>query len=106
MKQNKIRTKYIEKIKPFIDNDIIKVFIGQRRVGKSFVLLSIIDLLQTEYGVKSDQIIYINKESVERDNVNSYQKLYETVKNFKYIFVDEIQDIPEWQKAIRSLKAE
>jgi len=106
MNKNKVRAKYVERVKPFIDNDIIKVFIGQRRVGKSFVLLSIIDLLQAEYGVKKEEIIYINKELVERDHINSYQSLHDEVKDFKYIFIDEIQDIPGREKAIRSLKAE
>ena len=56
------RPLYIEKIRSFMDKDIIKVLIGQRRVGKSYILYQIMDELKEQFAVKEEQIIYINKE--------------------------------------------
>jgi len=100
---------YLDKIKPFIDKDIIKVIIGQRRVGKSYLLFQIMDLIKQKH--KKANIIYINKELNEFDNIKNYQNLLDyikkkTIKNKKnYIFIDEIQDIEKFEKALRSLKA-
>ncbi|MEF2176015.1 MAG: ATP-binding protein [Candidatus Absconditabacteria bacterium] len=101
---------YINKIKPFINKDIIKVLIGQRRVGKSYILLQIIDLLKNNYGIKDEQIIYINKELNEFDYINNYQDLLDYINKDnqnikKYIFIDEIQDITGFEKALRDLQA-
>lgn len=103
------RKYYIEKIKPYIDKDIIKVIVGQRRVGKSYFLHQI----QSEIQKKSDtNCIYINKELFEFRNIVDYVDLMEYI-NAKIIpskktaiFIDEIQDIKEFEKALRSLQAE
>ena len=99
------REDYINQVLPYIWKDLIKVFIGQRRVGKSYLLFQIIDLLEKR-GVSEKEIIYINKESLEWEDILDYKDLYNEVKNYKYIFVDEIWDIIDWEKAIRSLQAE
>ena len=64
------RKNYLEKIKPFINKDIIKVLIGQRRVGKSYLLFQIMDEIRKE-NAKAD-IIYINKQAYELEGVNDY----------------------------------
>lgn len=100
---------YLNQIKPFIDKDIIKVIIGQRRVGKSYLLFQIIDEIKKKN--KTANIIYINKELNEFDKIKNEKDLLNYIKkNSKnkksYIFIDEIQDVENFEKALRSLKAE
>jgi len=104
--QNKIITRnfYLDKIKPFMNKNVIKVLIGQRRVGKSYLLLQIIELIQTANNKAN--IIYINKEQFEFDAIKNHKKLIEYVnKNKKakhnYLLIDEIQDIKEFERALR-----
>ncbi|MBW7954709.1 ATP-binding protein [Candidatus Gracilibacteria bacterium] len=100
-----LREKYLSQIKNFINKDIVKVIIGQRRVGKSYILLQIIDEIKNTLGVKKEEIIHLNKEDIAWDGIRDYNDLYNVVKDFKYIFIDEIQDIELWEKAIRSLQS-
>ncbi len=104
------RPLYLEKIKAFINKDIIKVLIWQRRVWKSYILFQIIDELKNNFWVNDTQIIYINKELNEFDFIKNYQNLLDfikkgDVKEKKYIFIDEIQDITNFEKALRDLQA-
>jgi uncharacterized protein len=120
MKTFKEREIYLERIRPFIDKNIIKVIIWQRRVGKSYILLQIIDELKKNFNVKQKNIIYINKELNEFDFIKNYQDLLDYIKknnaknnnsqksnskDKKYIFIDEIQDIEKFEKALRDLQA-
>lgn len=100
------REKYFSKIIPYINKDIIKVIVWQRRVWKSKLLLQIIDYLKNDLKINEQEIIYIDKENMSFDYINDYTILYEKTKNYKYIFVDEIQNITEWEKAILSLQNE
>lgn len=101
------RNLYTDQVRPYMRKNIIKVFSGQRRVGKSYLLFQLIQLIQQEE--QSANIIYINKEDLEFDfvknanDLNDYvlSKLKPETKN--YVFIDEIQDIPEFEKALRSL---
>ena len=106
MKENLIaREIYINKLLPFIDKNLIKVIVGQRRVGKSYLLLQIMEHLKKENTLAN--IIYINKEKYEFDALRTYQdltnycesKLSQVTKN--YIFIDEIQDIEHFEKTLR-----
>lgn len=103
------RDLYLNKIKPFIDKDLIKVLIGQRRVGKSFFLLQIMDYLEKEF--KHTSIIYINKEDLKYDSIKDYKDLTEYAQSQKSnnkkhaLFVDEVQDIEHFEKALRHLAA-
>ncbi|NQU81188.1 MAG: ATP-binding protein [Bacteroidetes bacterium] len=105
------RNSYFEKIKPFINKDLIKVITGQRRVGKSYFLNQVMDFIQKD---KPDcQIIYINKELDEYSEVKDYKNLLDYVKincnkekSMVYLFIDEIQDILDFERALRSLLAE
>ena len=104
-KENLVRPKYLERIRPFIDKPIIKVLIGQRRVGKSFILTQIIKLVESP----TANIIYINKEDYKFDLIESYRDLIEFVEaaslpdKTNYLFIDEIQDIENFEKALRHL---
>lgn len=106
-----IRKKYLDAIGPFIDKPIIKVITGVRRCGKSTLIVQLITQLMDK-GIKENQIIYINKELYEFDHVKDYSDLhnYVTSKSNRktgkyYLFVDEIQDIENWERAISSLLA-
>lgn len=102
------RTIYIDKIRPFIGKPVIKVITGMRRSGKSFFIKQVMECLKNEK-VPETRILYINKESLEFDFIKNYQDLFSYVqKRFsavnggKYLFVDEIQEISGWEKAITS----
>jgi len=106
------RNQYIEQIKPFIDKPVIKAITGVRRSGKSTFLQQIMNILENK-NVKAENIIYINKELVDFDNIKTYLDLNKYVKERindkrvnRYLFIDEIQEIEQWEKAIASLLAE
>jgi predicted AAA+ superfamily ATPase len=110
MKTFIVRSKYLERIKPFINKKIIKVFVGQRRTGKSYLMYQVIDYIQKED--ESANIIYINKELNEFNSITTYQHLYDYVtskstKNRRnYLFIDEIQNIQSFENALKSFNAE
>jgi len=101
------RDTYIERIKPFMGTPIVKVMIGHRRVGKSFILFQLIELIKSEW--KGANIIYINKEDIEFVDMVSYKELHSYISERlvgdmkNYIFIDEIQEISDFKVAIRSL---
>lgn len=108
IKTFKNREIYLKKIEPFMKKDIIKVLIWQRRVGKSYILFQIIQFLQKNFSVSENEILYINKELNEFDFIKNYQDLLDFIKKTpekKYIFIDEIQDIEYFEKALRDLQA-
>lgn len=105
------RTEYMQRLKAFKDNKIIKVVTGLRRSGKSTLLEMFRDeLLQS--GVQPEQIQYINFELMKYDAVRNYKQLYDLVtekalpdkKN--YLFFDEIQQVSGWEKTVNSLSLE
>jgi predicted AAA+ superfamily ATPase len=101
------RETYLSRVKPFMRKPIAKVFTGQRRVGKSFMLFQIMQLIHEED--PEANIIYINKEDIAFDEIRTAADLnHYILKNTveqktNYIFIDEIQEIPEFEKAVRSL---
>lgn len=105
----KKRQYYLDKIEPFIGVDLIKVLIGQRRVGKSYILLQLMDTIKAKD--RKANIVYINKEENEYDAIANHRDLIvyaekravPGVKN--YLFIDEIQDIENFEKALRHLFA-
>jgi len=104
------RSLYTEKITPFIDKDIIKVITGQRRVGKSYILYLLINEIKKRN--QNANVIYINKELKSFEHISNDEMLYRYVKQKlsnetkNYLFIDEIQDITGFEKALRSLHAE
>ena len=104
------RPVYTERIRPFIDKEIIKVISGQRRVGKSYILFQL--MTEIKQANPSANIIYINKELKPHEGITDDTKLYQYVKENlnadkkNYLFVDEIQEIEHFEKALRSLLVE
>ncbi|MCL1867871.1 MAG: ATP-binding protein [Paludibacter sp.] len=102
-----VRQKYLEAVKPYIGQQIIKVLIGQRRVGKSYILLQTIEEIKALDNTAN--ILYINKEDLQFDKLKTANDLFEYVQNNtksdvkNYVFIDEIQEIAEFEKALRSL---
>ncbi len=108
-----IRTRYIEKVKPFVNNDIIKVFVGVRRSGKTVLLSQIENMLIESAGVPQENFIKMNFESMKYSNVRNAEQLYAYIEqkasniNGKvYIMLDEIQMVEQWEKAINSFRVD
>ena len=104
------RPLYLNRIKPFIGKSIIKVLTGQRRVGKSYILLQLMDFIKKQN--PKTQIIYINKELQEfshiRNSTDLFNHLKENIENKKgevSLFIDEIQDIDSFEITLRDLIA-
>jgi len=100
---------YLEKVIPYINKDIVKVIVGQRRVGKSYFMFQIIAHLK-KIGVPESRIIYINKELHDFNNIKSAYDLIKYVEKQKkkgkcYLFIDEIQEIQDYHKALESFQA-
>lgn len=102
------RERYLRKLRGFIDTPVIKVITGMRRCGKSMLLLQLREELLTK-GILPGNILYLNFESLENSWIDSERVLYQTVKERAgasdsrvYILLDEIQDIPGWEKAVNS----
>lgn len=103
----KYRNRYLQAIEPFMGKSIIKVMTGQRRVGKSYILFQLMELIHQKE--PNANIIYINREDMAFDFIVSAKELYTYIvgkclkDRMNYIFIDEIQDINEFEKALRSL---
>jgi len=98
---------YLQKALAFKDKNLIKVFTGQRRIGKSYLMLQVIDEI-----VKANpkaQIIFIDKELMKFDFIKTANDLIEFLQNKIdpnkqiYLFIDEVQEIADFEKALRSL---
>ena len=102
------RDDYLSFLMDWKDKQIIKVISGIRRCGKSTLFELFCAKLQNE-GVQSEQIITINFEDAENEELCDHKKLYEYVKSrmlpdrMNYIFLDEIQHVSDYQKAVDSL---
>ena len=106
------RRLYIESIINYIDSPVIKIIKGIRRCGKSELLKLVMKEL-VHRGIKEQQIIYINYESMASDKYVEYMALYEYIASVStkingklYIFLDEIQEVKMWEKAIRSMRVD
>lgn len=100
------REKYLSRIRPYYNKPLIKVITGQRRVGKSYMLKQI----EAELKIinPTAKFIIIDKEKFEFDDIKTYVQLFEYVKsnstiNTNYLFIDEVQEIEQYEKALRSL---
>ena len=105
-----IRTDYLDKIRLFTGNNLVKVLVGQRRAGKSFILRQTIQDLVAQ-GVSPVNIFYLNKEYTDFDFVADYKDLEQLIKAYLelkkphgkvYLFVDEVQDIAGWERLVNS----
>ncbi len=103
---------YLRQIRAFYESDLIKVITGIRRCGKSSLLLSIIAELRTK-GVPEKDIIYLNLDAYGFGGVKSVEKLDALIaencfrdKDQKYVFIDEIQNVKDFEPYINSLREE
>ncbi|MBE9579648.1 MULTISPECIES: ATP-binding protein [Moraxella] len=101
------RKQYLDKIMPFMGKKLIKVITGQRRVGKSYLLFQLIEKIKQSDSTA--HIIYINKEDLQFSHIKTAQDLADFVLANKkagvknHIFIDEIQEITNFEQALRSL---
>lgn len=101
---------YLEQIRPYYDSDIIKVITGVRRCGKSILLDTIREELMNN-GISKDHIIYLNFEDLDFDYIVDASDLNKEIKSRisddekYYIFLDEIQHIDSFEKALASFRA-
>lgn len=104
------REVYLEQIRPYYDSDIIKVITGVRRSGKSILLDTIKDEL-SDRGIAGDHIIYLNLEDLDYDYIENASDLNREIKGRisqegkYYIFLDEVQHVKEFEKALASFRA-
>ena len=111
MKKIYKRENYIKKIRGFYNDDMIKVISGIRRCGKSFFLKSIIQEL-IENGVKEKDIIYIELDKKKYKNIKTSKQLEKIIdeqivdNDFKYLFIDEIQNVKGFETLINSYREE
>ena len=100
-----LRQSYLEKIERFLGKDTIIILTGQRRIGKSYILRLFRDQLNQD---ERANVIYIDKEKHEYDDIQTYRDLNAYIdarrdrSKTNFILVDEIQDIEEFEKSVRS----
>lgn len=105
------REEYLSKIRGFYDDTMIKVITGIRRCGKSFLLKSIINELK-DTGINDKDIIYIELDKKEYKDIttpNELEKLIDSLvidNDFKYLFVDEVQNVEGYEKVINAYREE
>ena len=103
------RQTYIDKIEKYLGKETIIVLVGQRRVGKSCILKMIRDDKMAD---SCNNVIYIDKEKWQYDAIQTYQDLNEYIEKHwdkdkhNYILIDEVQDIKEFERSVRSFRTE
>lgn len=106
-KQITPRKEYMDRVIPFIGKNLIKVFTGQRRVGKSYLMFQIMGHVKEQF--PGGKIIYVNKEDLSFSNLKTATDLHDYVisnqdaESKTFVFIDEIQDIENFESALRSL---
>ena len=107
--ENILRQHYLNNVERYFGKNTIIVLTGQRRVGKSYLLKQLRDQKQNE---ANSNVIYIDKEKREFDSIQTYRELNDYIENLyqkgkkNYIFIDEIQDIEEFERSVRSYHTE
>lgn len=103
-----VREKYLKAIRGFYDSDLIKVITGVRRCGKSVIL----ETIMNEIKEKTSNVIYLNFEkTTDFDKASDVKSLINYVKENRekgkcYCFFDEIQELDDWQVAVKDLRLE
>ena len=103
------RQSYIDKIEKYLGKETIIVLVGQRRVGKSCILKMIRDEKMAD---SDNNVIYIDKEKWQYDAIQTYRDLNEYIEKhwandkYNYILIDEVQDLEEFERSVRSFRTE
>lgn len=99
---------YVEKIMAYTDTPFVKILTGVRRCGKSTILKMIMEKLRTERGIAEEQIVSYRFDSMEYEDMTAKQ-MYQELKSRlypngrTYFFLDEMQEITDWEKVVNSL---
>ena len=102
------RQAYLEQLSRWRDQEIIKVVTGVRRCGKSTLLNLYIEQLKAE-GVADEQIVYVHLDDQDYSELLDYKKLHKYIKariladKWTYVFIDEVQECNEYERALSSL---
>jgi len=102
-----IRPKYVEKIMPYVDTPFVKVLAGVRRCGKSTILKMIAEELKLR-GIQPERILAYNFDSMQHEEIKTAKRLYDEMKSLlssdgkTYLFLDEIQEVKDWERAVNS----
>ncbi len=105
-----VRSTYINKIEDYVGNRLVKVLVGQRRVGKSYIMRQLAKNLVLK-GVRPENILMINKEFESYSFIETHKDLDMFISAYEekfnpngrvYIFIDEIQEIEGWEKMVNS----
>lgn len=106
-----IRENYLSKIRGFYNSDLVKILVGMRRCGKSVILEQIIDEIKANDNINEEHIININFEFIEYEELRDYRKLNSYIKErikdkeMYYVFLDEIQNVSQFEEVVNSLRA-
>ena len=106
-----VRENYLARIRGFYNSDLIKILVGIRRCGKSVILNQIVDELKEKNKVDDEHIIFINFEFIEFEDLLDYKKLNTYIKDrikdnkMYYLFLDEVQNVDNFERVVNSLRA-
>jgi len=107
-----IRSSYIEYIQKFIGAPVIKIITGMRRVGKSTILIQLRDQMINN-GIPAENFVHLNMELFQNEHLRTASALYHYIKvkldpqeGKRFIFIDEVQEVLEWERVVQSLLAE
>lgn len=106
-----LRENYLSKIRGFYNSDLIKILVGIRRCGKSVILNQIIEELKEKNKIDEEHIIFINFEFIEYEELLDYKKLNKYIKDkitdnkIYYLFLDEVQNVNNFERVVNSLRA-
>ncbi len=103
------RNIYLDRIRKFMGKPVVKVITGMRRVGKSTMMRQLVEELRND-GIAENRILYLDMESLDFEHIGNYRDLQEAAstsilkrKGLKFLFIDEVQEIDEWERAVASL---
>lgn len=105
------RPMYVDKIMAYVDTPFVKILTGIRRSGKSTILKMIMEKLQAERGIPTERIISYRFDSMQYEDMTAKEMFMELESKISsdgktYFFLDEVQEITDWEKAVNTLMAD
>lgn len=105
------REQYLKKIRPFYDDDLIKVITGIRRCGKSCLMATIVEELR-DRGVEDKDIIYLDLDKRGNRSIKTPEQLENKIESlladddFKYLFIDEVQNVRDYEEVVNAYNSD
>lgn len=105
------REQYLKKIRPFYDDDLIKVITGIRRCGKSCLMATIAEELRNR-GVEDKDIIYLDLDKRGNRSIKTPEQLEKKIESlladndFKYLFIDEVQNVRDYEEVVNAYNSD